>query len=333
MKVAIVGATGLVGRTMMKVLEEQRFPVSELMPVASTASVGKTLLFANRPVSVIGLEEAVSRRPDLALFSAGGGVSLEWAPKFAAQQCVVVDNSSAWRRNKDVPLVVPEVNAADILPDHRIIANPNCSTIQLVMAVAPIHRRYTIRRMVISTYQSVSGSGLKGITQLKDEQNARRPDHPAYPHPIHLNVIPHGGSFEADGYTTEEVKLRFESQKIMHAPAMGITATVVRVPVYGGHSVSVNVETEKPFEVKDIRSMLAETTGIMLTDNTAGNEYPMPLYAEGYDEVFVGRLRRDESLPNALNMWVVADNLRKGAATNAVQIASYMLSMNLLPTR
>lgn len=318
---------------MMKVLEEQRFPVSELMPVASSASVGQQLKFANTAVNVISVEEAVSRKPDLALFSAGGEVSLAWAPKFAAQQCVVVDNSSAWRRDKDVPLVVPEVNAADILPHHRIIANPNCSTIQLVMAVAPIHRRYTIRRMVIATYQSVTGSGLKGIGQLKDEQSGRHTDHPAYPHPIHLNVIPHGGSFEADGYTTEEVKLRFESQKIMHAPAMGITATVVRVPVYGGHSVSVNVETEKPFDLTDIRSMLAETKGIMLTDNPAGNQYPMPLYAEGYDEVFVGRLRRDESLPNALNLWVVADNLRKGAATNAVQIASYMLSMNMLPTR
>lgn len=325
MKIAIVGATGLVGRMMLKVLEEQQFPVNVLIPVASAASVGKTVHFKGKEHMVVTAETAISMKPDLALFSAGGAASLRLAPLFAQAGITVIDNSSAWRKDPAVPLVVPEVNGSAIQASDRIIANPNCSTIQMVAAIAPIHRHYGIKRLVISTYQSVTGSGVKGVNQLDAEQAGQKSPNPAYPHQIHRNLIPHGGDFAADGYTSEEEKLVFETRKIMSAPSIAITATVVRVPVTGGHSMTVNIETEKPFEVDTIRQLLASTPGLVLQDDPATFLYPMPLTAADRDEVFVGRIRRDHSIANGLNLWVVADNLRKGAATNAVQIAQWLI--------
>lgn len=330
MKVAVVGATGMVGREMLKVLEAQQFPVDMLIPVASERSVGSMVSFAGSQWSVVSYEQALSLKPDLALFSAGGSTSLSIAPLFAAADTVVIDNSSAWRKDSSVPLVVPEVNGHAIKPEHKIIANPNCSTIQMVMALAPLHRAFRIRRLVISTYQSVSGSGLKGIAQLEAEQNGREPELRAYPHPIHMNLIPHGGDFDETGYTSEEQKLVFETRKIMEAPDIAITATVVRVPVKGGHSISVNIEFEKDFELSEAKQLLASWPNLVVQDDPAANLYPMPLFAEGFDETFVGRIRRDFSLRSGLNLWVVADNLRKGAATNAVQIAQHMLNNGLL---
>lgn len=330
MKVAVVGATGMVGRVMLKVLEEQQFPVELLIPVASEKSIGSHITFAGKQFEVVGYEKALSLKPELALFSAGAGTSLRLAPLFAQAGTVVIDNSSAWRKDPSVPLVVPEINGHAIRPEHKIIANPNCSTIQMVMALAPLHRAYKIKRLVISTYQSVSGTGLKGVAQLEAEQQGRQPEAMAYPHPIHMNLIPHGGDFDETGYTSEEQKLVFETRKIMEAPDIAITATVVRVPVRGGHSISVNVEFEKPYDLAEAKALLMSWPNLVVQDDPAGNLYPMPLYAEGRDETFVGRIRRDFSIASGLNLWVVADNLRKGAATNAVQIAGYMLGQGLL---
>ncbi len=333
MKIVVVGATGLVGGVILKVLEERSFPLSEIIPVASEASVGKKISFGGKEYTVIPAEEAVSRKPSLALFSAGAAASLQLAPLFAKNGITVVDNSSAWRKDPSIPLVVPEVNGAVIKKDDRIIANPNCSTIQMVAALAPIHRYYGIRRLVVSTYQSVSGSGIKGLRQLEAEQLGQQAQQPAYPHPIHLNLIPHGGDFTEDGYTSEEEKLIFESRKILAAPQMAITATVVRVPVTGGHSMSVNIETERAFELNDIRKLMAASEGLALYDEPSRCLYPMPLMAAGKDEVFVGRLRRDHSIANGLNLWVVADNLRKGAATNTVQIAEWLLKNHYISAK
>ncbi len=330
MKIALVGATGLVGRMMLRVLEEQQFPVSELIPVASAASAGKQVVFAGKTYTVVTADEAISKKPALALFSAGGAASLELAPRFAAAGITVIDNSSAWRKDPAVPLVVPEINGHVLNSGHKIIANPNCSTIQMVAAIAPLHQLFSIRRLVVSTYQSVTGSGIKGVHQLDAEQAGLKAEKPAYPHPIHRNLIPHGGDFDDTGYTSEEQKLVFETRKIMSAPNIAITATVVRVPVTGGHSMTVNIEFEKPFVVDDIRQILQQSPGIVVQDDPAVFSYPMPLLAADRDEVFVGRIRRDDTVANGLNIWVVADNLRKGAATNAVQIARYLLQQAYL---
>jgi len=324
MKVAVFGATGLVGREMIKILESRNFPVSELMAVASARSVGNIVLFRGQEVAVISAEEALKRRPDLVLFSAGGSASLEFAPQFAAYGAKVIDNSSAWRMHDDIPLVVPEVNGSVLKPTDHIIANPNCSTIQLVMALAPLHHRYQIKRVVVSTYQSVSGSGKKGIDQLMAERS-NQPREKFYPHQIDLNVLPHAGDFDAEGHTTEELKLIRETKKILD-PAIAVSATVVRVPVVGGHSESVNIEFEQDFTLFEVKRLLGGMPGVVVFDFPEANFYPMPVMAQGKDEVFVGRIRRDESKANCLNMWVVSDNLRKGAATNAVQIAEYLLS-------
>jgi aspartate-semialdehyde dehydrogenase len=310
---------------MLRVIEEQQLAVDKLIAAASENSVGKTITFRGEEIAVCSVEEAIRQKPDIALFSAGGNASLKYAPLFAAVGTYVIDNSSAWRRNMDVPLVVPEINLHAIQKHNRIIANPNCSTIQMVVAIAPLHKRFIIKRLVISTYQSVSGSGVKGISQLANEMNGIPVTNPAYTHPIAMNVIPHGGDFETTGYTSEEVKLEFETHKIMDAPDIAITSTVVRVPVKGGHSMAVNLEFEKPFTVEEVKEILGKSAGIKVVDDPANNLYPMPLYAEHHDEVFVGRIRRDFSIQNGLNIWVTADNLRKGAATNAVQIADYLI--------
>ena len=319
MKVAVVGATGLVGGVMLKVLEERAFPVDGLLPVASARSVGSSIRFRGKDVPVIGMEEAIARRPDIALFSAGGGTSLEWAPRCAEMGCTVIDNSSAWRMMPDKKLIVPEINGHLLAPDDRIIANPNCSTIQLVMALAPLHRAYQVKRVVVSTYQSVTGTGMKAVKQMNDERDGRDGDK-AYPFPIDRNVIPRCDAFLDNGYTKEEMKVVHETHKILD-PSIGVTCTAVRVPVTGGHSEAVNVEFAREFNLDEVRKLLREAPGILLLDDPAKDEYPMPMLANGRDEVLVGRLRRDESQPNTLNLWVVADNLRKGAATNAVQIA------------
>ncbi|XLS29104.1 aspartate-semialdehyde dehydrogenase [Flavobacteriaceae bacterium M23B6Z8] len=329
MKVAVVGATGMVGEIMLKVLAERNFPISELLPVASERSIGKEVLFKNASYKVIGLQEAVSLKPDIALFSAGGGTSLEWAPKFAAVGTIVIDNSSAWRMDPDKKLVVPEINASELTKEDKIIANPNCSTIQMVMALAPLHKKYKITRLVVSTYQSITGTGVKAVQQLENEYNGKKGEM-AYPYPIHRNAIPQCDVFEENGYTKEEMKLVRETQKILKDNTIAVTATAIRIPVVGGHSESVNVAFEKDFDLAEIRTILNNTEGVTLQDNPDVNAYPMPIYAEGKDDVFVGRLRRDFSQPNTLNMWVVADNLRKGAATNAVQIAEYLLAHQLV---
>ncbi|NQV51583.1 MAG: aspartate-semialdehyde dehydrogenase [Flavobacteriales bacterium] len=320
MRIAVIGATGLVGNVMLKVLAERSFPISQLYLVASERSVGKEVVFGGIAHKVIGLAQAVSLKPDIAIFSAGGATSKEWAPKFAQAGTTVIDNSSAWRMDPDIKLVVPEINGDKLTKADRIIANPNCSTIQMVLALRDIHRTYGIERLVISTYQSVSGTGADAIAQLEGERNGSKPKM-VYPYPIDMNCLPHGGDFDEDGNTTEELKLIHETRKILDDESIQVTATVVRVPVKGGHSESVNIETKKPFELLDVRSMLARTPGVKVQDMPETNTYPMPLYAEGKDEVFVGRIRRDTSRPNAMNMWIVSDNLRKGAATNAVQIA------------
>jgi aspartate-semialdehyde dehydrogenase len=334
MRVAVVGATGLVGGVMNKVLEERRFPVSEYLPVASERSVGKEVPFQGRAHEVIGMEEALRRKPDIALFSAGGATSLEWAPRFAATGCIVIDNSSAWRMDPSIKLVVPEINAALLGPDDRIIANPNCSTIQMVMVLAPLHRLYGIDRIVVSTYQSITGTGVKAVRQYEMERKefSLDPDQMAYPWPIFGNCLPHCDSFLENGYTKEEMKLVLETRKILGDDSLRITATAVRVPVQGGHSESVNVSFHQPFRLDDIRAILGQTPGVVLLDDPARNQYPMPLLSQDRDEVFVGRLREDPSQPNTLNCWIVADNLRKGAATNAVQIAEYLCSHQLVGT-
>jgi aspartate-semialdehyde dehydrogenase len=323
MKVAVVGATGLVGGTMLKILEERNFPVSELVPVASEKSVGSKVLFKGKEYAVVSAETAIAMKPALALFSAGGAISLELAPKFAAAGCRVVDNSSAWRMNDDIKLVVPEVNGHVLTENDYIIANPNCSTIQMVIVLNPIHKIYGIKRVVVSTYQSVSGTGQKAVKELMDERAGSK-DHKVYPYRIDLNVIPHIDVFQDNGYTKEEMKMALETCKIMGDDCIRVTATTVRVPVIGGHSESVNIELEKDFHESDIKELLSNQPGVVVIDNPSMNGYPTPLDAEGKDEVFVGRIRRDYSQPNSLNCWIVADNLRKGAATNAVQIAKVL---------
>lgn len=326
MKVAVVGATGLVGEKMLEVLYERRFPVSEIIPVASERSVGKKVLFGGKEYTVVSVDEALARRPQLALFSAGATASGELAPRFAAIGCRVVDNSSRWRMDPAVKLIVPEINGHILTGDDYIIANPNCSTIQMVLPLAPLHRRFGIKRIVVSTYQSVTGTGRKAVEELFSERSGKETACEAYPYPIDLNILPHIDSFLEDGYTKEEMKMVNETRKILDAPQIGVSATTVRVPVTGGHSESVNVEFEQPYTLEEVRQILENTEGVVLQDKPQEMLYPMPLYAQGRDEVFVGRLRRDPSAPNALNLWCVADNLRKGAATNAVQIAEHFLN-------
>ena len=331
MKVAIVGATGLVGTRMIEVLEERNFPVDEFIPVASERSVGKTVVFRGKPYTVVCADEAIARRPALAIFSAGAAASRELAPRFAAAGCRVVDNSSCWRMDPDKKLVVPEINADVLTADDRIIANPNCSTIQMLLPLAPLHRAFTIKRVVVSTYQSITGTGQKAVVQMAAEREGKAwGEYPAvYPYPIDGNILPHIDSFLDNGYTKEEMKMVNETHKILD-PVIDVSATTVRVPVRGGHSESVNVEFEKPFELEEVRRLLAEMPGVVVQDDPARNVYPMPLYAEGRDEVFVGRIRRDSTVPSGLNFWCVADNLRKGAATNAVQIAEVLLQKKFL---
>ena len=326
MKIAVVGATGLVGSKMLQVLDEQKVRMDELVLAASERSVGKELVFQGQTHKLVSVDEAIAARPDIAIFSAGAAASKQYAPHFAANGTFVIDNSSAWRMEKNVPLVVPEINADTITSETRIIANPNCSTIQMVMALAPIQKAFGIKRLVIATYQSVSGSGVKGLRQLDCEEQGEPVQKPAYPHQIYRNVLPHGGDFCDNGYTTEEEKLVNETHKILRDDSIAITATVCRVPVTGGHSEAVNVETLKPFEIEEVRRLLAAMPGVVVQDNPAENLYPMALTAFDRDEVFVGRIRRDFSIENGMNMWVVSDNIRKGAATNAVQIAQYVIS-------
>ena len=316
----------MVGSVMLKVLEERSFPVTELIPVATEKSVGKKVVFKGREFPIVGMQEAIDSKPAIALFSAGGNTSLEWAPRFAEAGTVVIDNSSAWRMDPDKKLVVPEINGDIIGKADRIIANPNCSTIQMVMALAPLHKQYNIQRIVVSTYQSVTGTGVKALQQLEDETAGKAADM-VYKYPIHRNVIPQCDVFLDNGYTKEEMKLVNETRKILRNDSIQVTATAVRVPVKGGHSESVNVQFEKPFELSDVFQTLHNTSGVIVLDDPDAYSYPMPLYAEGKDEVFVGRIRRDESISHALNLWVVADNLRKGAATNAVQIAELVAKM------
>lgn len=339
MKIAVVGATGLVGSKMLQVLDEQKIKIDELIVAASERSVGKEIVFQGKTHRVISVEDAIEARPDIAIFSAGASASKQYAPLFAEKGTYVIDNSSAWRMFPEIPLVVPEINADTITKDTHIIANPNCSTIEMVLALAPLHKAYDIKRLVIATYQSVSGSGLKGINQLNREEmekgklptpnsplltpNSQLPN--AYPHQIYRNVLPHGGDFCENGYTTEEEKLVNETRKILRAPQIAITATVCRVPVTGGHSEAVNVEFNKPYELDDVRRLLENYPGIVVEDDPAHNVYPMAINAYDKDEVFVGRIRRDFSIDNGLNFWVVSDNIRKGAATNAVQIARYVI--------
>ncbi|UTW64021.1 aspartate-semialdehyde dehydrogenase [bacterium SCSIO 12741] len=327
MKVAVVGSTGMVGQVMLKVLEEFDFPVTELIPVASERSAGSKVDYRGSSYTVCTLQDALEKKPDLALFSAGGSVSLEWAPRFAEAGTTVVDNSSAWRMDPQKRLVVPEINASDLTPEDKIIANPNCSTIQMVLALAPLEKRYGIKRIVVSTYQSISGTGVSAVRQMENERAGDKGEM-AYPYPIDQNCLPHCDVFQDNGYTKEEMKLVNETRKILNRPEIRVTATAVRVPVQGGHSEAVNVEFEQDFDLNEVRQLLADTPGIKLQDNPDVNQYPMPLFAQGKNEVFVGRLRRDESQKNTLNMWIVADNLRKGAATNAVQIAQYLVDQS-----
>jgi aspartate-semialdehyde dehydrogenase len=329
MKVAVVGATGLVGTKMLQVLEERNFPVSELIPVASEKSIGKKVRFKGKDYNVVGATDAIQAKPDVALFSAGGSTSLEWAPKFAAAGITVIDNSSAWRMDPSKKLVVPELNADALGKDDKIIANPNCSTIQMVVALNPLHKKYKIKRIVVSTYQSVTGTGVKAVNQLMNERKGVSGEM-AYKYPIDLNVIPQIDVFLDNGYTKEEMKMVNETRKIMRDDSIQVTATTVRIPVMGGHSEAVNVEFEKDFDLGEVRKLLAAADGVVVVDDPATQQYPMPKDAHNRDEVFVGRLRRDESQPNTLNMWIVSDNLRKGAATNAVQIAEYLVGKGLI---
>ncbi len=329
MKVAVVGATGMVGEIMLQVLAERNFPVTELIPVASEKSVGKEIEWKGNTYKVVGLQTAVDMKPEIALFSAGGETSLEWAPKFAAAGTTVIDNSSAWRMDATKKLVVPEINANVLTKEDKIIANPNCSTIQMVMALAPLHAKYDIKRIVVSTYQSITGTGVKAVRQLENEYAGIQGDM-AYKYPIHRNAIPQCDSFEANGYTKEEMKLVRETQKILNDNTIAVTATAIRIPVVGGHSEAVNIQFENDFDVNEVRQILQNTPGVTVQDNLDTYSYPMPIYAQGKDDVFVGRIRRDESQPNTINMWIVADNLRKGAATNTIQIAEYLVANNLV---
>ena len=329
MKIAVVGATGMVGEIMLKVLAERDFPVTELILVASEKSIGKEIDFKDKKYKVIGMQAAVNSKPDIALFSAGGAVSLEWAPKFAAVGTTVIDNSSAWRMDPSKKLIVPEINANLLSKEDKIIANPNCSTIQMVLVLAPLHKKYIIKRIVVATYQSITGTGVKAVQQLENEY-AGTEGEMAYKYPIHRNVIPQCDVFEENDYTKEEMKLVRETQKIIGDNTIAVTATAVRVPIVGGHSEAVNVEFLNDFEVTEVKNILEHTNGVVVQDNTANYIYPMPMYAQGKDEVFVGRIRRDESQPNTLNLWIVADNLRKGAATNTIQIAEYLVENKLL---
>ena len=329
MRVAVVGVTGMVGNVMLEVLKEHNFPVTEVIPVASEKSIGKKINFKGKEYSVIGLEQAVSLKPDVALFSAGASVSKEWAPRFAQVGTTVVDNSSAWRMDETKKLVIPEINADVLTKDDKIIANPNCSTIQMLVALAPLQAKYGIKRIVVSTYQSITGTGVKAVRQLENEYKGEKGEM-AYHYPIHRNAIPHCDVFEDNGYTKEEMKLVRETKKILRDDTIAVTATAVRIPVVGGHSESINVELKTDFSIDEVRALLAKSAGIKVQDNTDTNTYPMPIYAHGKDEVFVGRIRRDESQANTLNLWVVADNLRKGAATNTIQIAEYLIAHKLL---
>ncbi len=329
MKVAVVGATGMVGEVMLRLLSERSFPIDELLLVASQRSVGRKMEFEGKEYSVISMEQAVDQRPDLAIFSAGGDTSLQWAPKFAAAGTTVIDNSSAWRMDPTKKLVVPEINARELSDSDKIIANPNCSTIQLVMVLAPLHHKYKMKRVVVSTYQSVSGTGVKAVKQLENEMAGVQGDM-AYPYPINRNALPHCDVFMDNGYTKEEMKLAREPQKILDDRTFSITATAVRIPTSGGHSESVNVEFENDFDLNEVRQLLHHTPGVVVQDNPDTNTYPMPVFAHEKDEVFVGRIRRDETQPNTLNLWIVADNLRKGAATNAIQIAEYLMAERLI---
>lgn len=329
MRVAVVGATGMVGEIMLQVLAERNFPVTELIPVASEKSVGKEIEWKGNTYKVVGLQTAVDMKPEIALFSAGGETSLEWAPKFAAVGTTVIDNSSAWRMDATKKLVVPEINASVLTKEDKIIANPNCSTIQMVMALAPLHAKYDIKRIVVSTYQSITGTGVKAVRQLENEY-AGIEGEMAYKYQIHRNAIPQCDNFEANGYTKEEMKLVRETQKILNDNTIAVTATAIRIPVVGGHSETVNVQFENDFDVNEVRQILQNTPGVTVQDNLETFTYPMPIYAQGKDDVFVGRIRRDESQPNTINMWIVADNLRKGAATNTIQIAEYLVANNLV---
>ena len=329
MKVAVVGATGMVGNVMLQVLAERNFPITELLLVASERSVGKQMEYKGKKYTIIGMQEAVDARPDIALFSAGGTTSELWAPKFAEVGTTVVDNSSAWRMDPTKKLVVPEINGNELTKEDKIIANPNCSTIQLVMALAPLHKKYKMKRLVISTYQSVSGTGVKAVQQLENESKGIKGEM-AYHYPINRNAIPQCDVFLENGYTKEEMKLVKEPKKILNDDSFTVTATAVRIPTSGGHSEAVNVQFENDFDLNEVRKLLSETPGVIVQDNLDTNTYPMPIYAHNKDEVFVGRIRRDESQPNTLNMWIVADNLRKGAATNTIQIAEYLIANKLV---
>ena len=328
MKVAVVGATGMVGGVMLDVLREFSFPVTELIPVASEKSIGKTIHFGGLEAKIVGLQDAVNMKPDIAIFSAGGETSLEWAPKFAAEGTTVIDNSSAWRMDPTKKLVVPEINGSLLTKDDKIIANPNCSTIQLVLTLLPLHKRYGVKRVIVSTYQSITGTGVKAVEQMENERSGATVEM-VYPYQIDRNCLPHCDVFLENGYTKEEMKLTNETKKILD-PSINVTATAVRVPVVGGHSEAVNIEFEKDFDLGEVRQLLHNQEGITLKDDPTTNSYPMPLFAEGKNDVFVGRIRRDESQPNTLNLWVVSDNLRKGAATNAVQIAMHLVHNKLV---
>jgi aspartate-semialdehyde dehydrogenase len=325
MKIAVVGATGMVGRTMMKLLEERNFPLTEIIPVASEKSVGKELIFKGKPVKVVSIMDAVKAKPVFAIFSAGATTSKEWAPVFAKNGIIVIDNSSAWRMDDNVPLVVPEINSHVIKKGVKLIANPNCSTIQMVMALAPLHRKYKIKRLVVATYQSVTGTGVKAVAQMENERKGIKGEM-AYAHPIDMNCFPHGGSFQPDTYTTEEQKLIDETRKILEDQSIMVTATAVRIPVVGGHSEAVNVEFEKEYDLNDAISLMKNFPGIVIYDNPFENKYPMPILSHNRDEVFVGRIRRDHSKEKCLNLWIVSDNIRKGASTNTIQIAEYMVA-------
>ena len=329
MKIAVVGATGMVGEVMLKVLAERNFPLTELIPVASERSVGKQITYQGKNYHVVSMQTAIDMKPEIALFSAGGQTSLEWAPKFAEVGTTVIDNSSAWRMDLTKKLVVPEINADVLTKEDKIIANPNCSTIQMVMVLAPLHEKYKIKRVVVSTYQSITGTGVKAVQQLENEYAGIQGEM-AYHYPIHRNAIPQCDVFEDNGYTKEEMKLVRETQKIMRDDSIKVTATAIRIPVVGGHSESVNIEFEQDFDLNEVRSLLHQMDGVTVQDNLDTKTYPMPMYAEGKNDVFVGRIRRDESQPNTLNLWIVADNLRKGAATNTIQIAEYLLANHLV---
>lgn len=329
MKIAVVGATGMVGEVMLQVLAERKFPVTELILVASEKSIGKKIEWNGKTFTVVGLQTAIDMKPEIALFSAGGETSKEWAPKFATVGTTVIDNSSAWRMDSDKKLIVPEINANQLTKEDKIIANPNCSTIQMVMALAPLHKKYIIKRIVVSTYQSITGTGVKAVRQLENE-NAGIQDEMAYKYPIHRNAIPQCDVFEENGYTKEEMKLVRETQKILNDKTIAVTATAIRIPVVGGHSEAVNIQFENDFDLSEIRQILHQTPGVTVQDNLDTFTYPMPIYAQGKDDVFVGRIRRDESQPNSLNLWIVADNLRKGAATNTIQIAEYLVANHLV---